>query len=593
MPPVRSLVPALVVVALVAGTLGAQQPKIYWADDVPKGWTGKWPAKYLTVAEKTNYTRTMTSVDLLEFVDTLKWNSENLHVFTVFTSAVNRVQAPAIVLANPRVTSAAEAQKTGKPVIYLQGNIHPPEPEGAEAMLMVIRDILFGTRKHLLDNQILIFCPIFNVDGTDSLALQDGTPHIAGVRSNAAGFDLNRDGVKLETMEVNALYQNVLNRWDPVLFFDAHLMGRVRHGYANAYTTSMVPAAHPAPREYVWDTLFPAVREGVRRDFGLEVFTHAGANDTWPPTVWSADNAIWSVEAKFVVADYGLRNRMAILTETPGHPTFERRIYAHYAYTLSLLEYTNAHGRQMQKICRDADQEVVAKVKAQAESGKLRNWVEGKYESRGQIDLLHYRTNEAAYLPGTSVRGNKPGTASGPPELVRGVDDLTKPVGTKDAWMPRGYLLPAEMKDVAAKLRTHNIKVTILDKPMKVVGEEFVVDRMAKRNNMTRLEGGFFAQAAREFPAGSFFVDMAQPMANAAFYYLEPQSMDGFVGWGVLDQALKALGVEAHPVVYPVFKMRTEVKPGTQGGPSGPPSRRAFRLVAASPYFLSGLRNRR
>jgi hypothetical protein len=50
---------------------------------------------------------------------------------------------------------------------------------------------------------------------------------------------------------------------------------------------------------------------------------------------------------------------------------------------------------------------------------------------------------------------------------------------------------------------------------------------------------------------------MAQPMANAAFYYLEPQSRDGFVGWWVLDGRLKALGAGEKPgVIYPVFKMR-------------------------------------
>ena len=53
---------------------------------------------------------------------------------------------------------------------------------------------------------------------------------------------------------------------------------------------------------------------------------------------------------------------------------------------------------------------------------------------------------------------------------------------------------------------------------------------------------------------------MAQPMANAAFYYLEPQARDGFVGWGVLDDKLRALGADAKPVAYPIFKMRREVR---------------------------------
>ena len=61
----------------------------------------------------------------------------------------------------------------------------------------------------------------------------------------------------------------------------------------------------------------------------------------------------------------------------------------------------------------------------------------------------------------------------------------------------------------------------------------------SRPGSMTTLEGGFVGSNTREFPAGTYFLDMAQPMANAAFYYLEPQSADGFVGWGVLDNYLR------------------------------------------------------
>ena len=525
---------------------------------MPKGWNGAWPTALQTMSEKTRFTRATSTLELHEFVNTLKWRSERIHVFPVFTSALGKV-APAIVLANPRVSSPAEALASGKPVIYLQGNIHPPEPEGTEALLMVMRDILLGPRAHLLDHQILMVVPVFNMDGTDMVSTQDGTPHLAGTRVNSRGFDLNRDAVKLETPEVNGLYQNVLNRWDPLMFVDLHLMGRVKHGYANTYATSTMPAAHQGPRTYVWETLFPAVREAARRDFRLETFTHALPDDAWPPTVWSHDNAIWSTEAKFVVADYGLRNRMAIITETPGHPTFERRIYAQYAYVLALLEYTNAHAAELQKVVRTADEETVARVRADGEAGTWRNWVEGKYESWGRIEILAYPANETAYLPGTSVRATKPGQASGPPQRVT-VDDLTKPVGTKHAFVPRGYLLPPDMADLAAKLQVHNIRVKTTDAPMKAEGAQFVINRMSKVRrgglNLTVLDGGFYEQAVREFPAGSFQVDLAQPMANAAFYYLEPQAADGFAGAGLLDEYLKRLGADQRPVVYPVFKYR-------------------------------------
>ena len=557
----------MIAVAICSAVVAAQQ-KIYWGDEVPAGWHGQWAGEVQTVAERSGFTRTVSSIQLLEFISALKGKSENIHVVNMFVSPMRKA-APAIVLSNPRVTSAQQARTSGKPVMFLFGNIHPPEPEAAEALMMVARDLAMGARKNLLDNQIVIIAPIFNVDGTDTFETQDGslgseTPYIQGTRENAAGLDLNRDAVKLQTVEAMGMYR-LLNDWDPVLLLDGHLMSRVSHGYANTYGTTTVPAAAPGPRDYTHDTLFPAVRDMVRREFGLEVFTHAlPARGPFPPTVWSHDAAAWTVEAKFIVNDYGLRNRLAIITETPGQPTFERRIYAQYAYIMALLEYTNAHAKDMQAVVKKADDETVANVQAKAESGQLRNWLDGEYRSRGKIDLLAYRTNVPEYRAGTSILGTRPGTASGPPEVVHGVDDLTMPVGTRDAVVPRAYVLPADMADIVAKLRAHNIKVQALEAPRRLEGEEFRIEKMRKVRTggyeMTVLDGTFAPLATKEFPAGSFYLDMAQPMANAAFYYLEPQARDGFVGWSVLDDKLRAIGADKGGAIYPIFKVRREVK---------------------------------
>lgn len=556
---------ALALVVTIAAVMTAQQPKIYWADEVPKGWTGIWTPDLQTVAERTHYTRTVSTIQLHEWIAALKLKSDKIHTVNMFTSPMRKV-APAIVIASPRITTAQQARQSGKPVVFLLGNIHPPESEAAEALMMVARDLATGKHKAVLENLIVMIAPVYNVDGTDTFVTQDGslgseTPHIQGVRENSQGLDLNRDAVKLATVEGNGLART-LNTWDPLLFLDGHLMSRVNHGYANTYGTTTVPAAAPGPRDYMHDTLFPAVRDMTRKQFGLEVFSHALATpNTFPPQAWSHDRAAWTVEAKFVVNDYGLRNRFAIITETPGQPTFERRIYAQYAYFTALLEYVASHAQEMQAVVKAADDKTVADVLAGAEAGTLKNFLDGEYQSAGKIDVLAYRTNEAAYKPGTSLMSTKAGTASGVPETVHNVDDLTKPVGTRTAWVPRAYLLTADMADIADKLRAHNIKVTVTDKPMKVEGEEFVIDKVRKVRSagydMTTLDGVFRKVASKEFPAGSFYVDMAQPMANASFYYLEPQARDGFVGWWVFDDHLKRLGAgDKAGVVYPVFKVK-------------------------------------
>jgi hypothetical protein len=37
--------------------------------------------------------------------------------------------------------------------------------------------------------------------------------------------------------------------------------------------------------------------------------------------------------------------------------------------------------------------------------------------------------------------------------------------------------------------------------------------------------------------------------------------MDGFVGWSVLDETLRARGVDRYPIVYPIFKYQKEAAP--------------------------------
>jgi len=212
----------------------------------------------------------------------------------------------------------------------------------------------------------------------------------------------------------------------------------------------------------------------------------------------------------------------------------------------------------MVKICQDADKDVVSRVLAKAESGELKNFIEGKYESWGNIDLLAYRKNEGLLVPGTSVRARTSPEALGKPELVPNVEHQTKPVGTREAVVPRGYLIPAGLGFVADKLRMQNVKVEVLAKPVRATGVEFIINGLLKLPRsgyqMVKLEGGFSESPLKEFPAGTFRVDLAQPLANLAFYCLEPQAADGFVGWNVLTEYLESIGAEERSVVYPIYK---------------------------------------
>jgi hypothetical protein len=538
--------------------------KIYWDKEVPSSWSGEWSEEFYTIPEKTSYNRTADHMQMLEFITAMAWNSEYMHIEQLFISDLRRV-APLIILSKPRVTTPEEARATGKTVVYIQGNIHPSEAEGKEAVLMLLRDIALGKHSSLLDKLIILLAPDFNPDGNEAWEVKNtstfsGTPRIQSIRHNAVDADVNRDAIKMETLNMQGLYENVLNKWDPIITLDLHSMGRVQHGYSILYAPSYTPTANPAPREYTQYTMLPVIRRLAEEKYGCMFFTHADFDwSKWPPEVWDPVAGGYSVEAKFIINTIGLRNRMSILTETPGHVGFEKRIYASYAFAHCMLDYICLHGSEMQRICREADEDTVRQVSEKASSGGLRNWVEGKYAEQDQpCDLYAYQTRKEEIIPGTSIINHWIG--EGEPPLIKGVKDLTKPIGTIDSIVPRGYVFYSELSRVAGKLRAHGVNITQLEKHVTMEGYEYIVDeyREIKKGwirlyEMTQLKGGWH-KAEKTYPAGSYHVDMAQPLANVAFYCLEPEVGDGLVGWNYFNSYLKSRGAEKNSVVFPVFK---------------------------------------
>ena len=65
------------------------------------------------------------------------------------------------------VDDPGAAARSGKPVLYIQANIHSGEVEGKEALQMIVRDLAVGSLRSLLDSVIVLAVPIYNIDGNE------------------------------------------------------------------------------------------------------------------------------------------------------------------------------------------------------------------------------------------------------------------------------------------------------------------------------------------------------------------------------------------------------------------------------------------
>ncbi len=99
--------------------------------------------------------------------------------------------------------------------LLINNNIHPGEPEGTDASMLLLRDLIFFPEQYYnpytikpLNLKITIVCQ-YNVDGTvnrgrPSRANQVG-PDAYGFRGNAKNLDLNRDFIKMDSKNAMAL----------------------------------------------------------------------------------------------------------------------------------------------------------------------------------------------------------------------------------------------------------------------------------------------------------------------------------------------------------------------------------------------------
>src|SRR5450756_2569732 len=86
--------------------------------------------------------------------------------YTSFGRTPQGRDLPLVILSKDRAFTPTEAAKTKKAIVLIQSGIHAGEIDGKDASLMLIRDIaITKNRAALLDRAIVLFVPIFNVDG--------------------------------------------------------------------------------------------------------------------------------------------------------------------------------------------------------------------------------------------------------------------------------------------------------------------------------------------------------------------------------------------------------------------------------------------
>lgn len=505
-----------------------------------------------TRPELTRYAETSHYADVRKFLDSLRAIGAPLRFGSIGRTTEGR-EIPYVIASRPDVASASEAKRLGRPIVYVQANIHAGEVEGKEALLALLRDLTFAAKPNALDSIVLIAVPIYNADGNERFAPQSTNrteqngPELVGVRANAQNLDLNRDYVKAEAPETRASLA-MFNTWDPDVFVDLHTTDGSFHGYALTYSPSLSPAA-VFGGVYARDSLLPALRERMRKRAGFEIFDYGNfVSDERAPIADTTVREAWATydsRPRFGTNYYGIRGRIGILSEAFSHDSLSRRIASTYAFVNELLSLVAEKGDAIRSLSARADSQPVAWGRSPDSLQMIAIRSELTASPR-TIDVLKENllsTGDSAVSQPGVPKGKR---RSGILNSIR-MQVYDRFTSTLDRIPPAAYIIAPRDTAIVALLRLHGIRVDRSDSAWTARGEAFTIDsiitspRPFQGHREVRLKGRW-DRGLQALPPKSFIVSTAQPRGALIVYLLEPESEDGFTTWNLFASELKKGG---------------------------------------------------
>lgn len=574
-----------------------------------------------TRAERTKYEETSLYTDVMSFLDTLQQRGAKIRVGFIGRTMQGR-DVPYVIASRPLVTTPLEAKRLGRPIVYVQANIHSGEVEGKEAMLAMLRDLTLSAKPNVLDSVVLIVVPDYNADGNEALAPQARNrgaqqgPEMVGTRPNAQGINLNRDYIRAETPETKGSLA-MFNAWDPDVFVDLHTTDGSYHGYALTYSPSLHPAAAiPGATfggAYARDSMLPVLRQRMKLRDHFAIFDYGNFSGDEGPRAGPGEARSWSTYShtpRYGTNYYALRGRISVLSEAFSHDPFERRVKSTYAFVHELLAFTAEHAKGVLALNRRSD--------AGLESGKsfevpiraaitahpstqivveeiLDTIPEAREALRAQAAAAAAaRANGRGGRGGGGAGGGRAGAGRGGPPacawpltqpgvrcgMVRTGKFVSQKMLVRDrfdatlnAKLPVAYLLRAMpgQDSLIAQLRLHGVVVERLVSRLDARGEQFTVDSVAKLppgdgHSDIRVTGAWSANDHVTGEPGDYIVRGAQPLGVLSVILLEPMCDDGLAAWNYFDAALDPMmkSTDASARVYPVARIDAPITATTR-----------------------------
>lgn len=499
---------------------------------------GKADNRFVTDCEKSGFVKTPRYAETIAFCELLAEASPMVHYTTFGVSPQGR-DLPMMVIDKDGLRSPEEIRQAGRVIILVESCIHAGEPDGKDASLMLIRDLVIHKKNlELLDNVSFLLIPIFNVDGHENFSarnrINQNGPEELGTRSTAQLINLNRDFLKADAPEMRA-WLKLYNRWKPELFIDVHVTNGADFQYVMTYAIEFRGTfMEKGLRDWtanIYDRELNQRMAGV----GYPIFPYFSFRNYNAP---ESGILVDIFDPRYSQGYVAARNRIGLLIENHIYKPYKQRVLATIEAIKASARILSEHKESLITTIRQADQAVASPA---FRSQPMDLGFEPVDKDSVWVDFLSWRrdTIHSDLSGGQWVRHNyeKP--------LTVHTSLITSYEPTASVRLPEAYLLMPQWEKVTELLDLHDIRYTRLaeSQPIEVETYRYTKATFSPQQSEGRIPVTTEYATQTEtlvYPAGSLLIDMNQPSARVAAWLLEPSAPGSLTYWGFFNQVAQA-----------------------------------------------------
>ena len=287
----------------------------------------------LTTFEKSNGTETTQYLQCISFYEELAAKYSHVIHIKNFDSTDAGYPLQLVIYNSNKNFSPADAHKKGNVVILINNGIHPGEPDGIDASMMLMRDMATGKIKVPI-NIFFAVIPVYNIGGSlnrgTTRVNQDG-PTSYGFRGNSQNLDLNRDFIKCDSKDAQA-FTKIFHWLNPDILIDTHVSDGADYQHVFTVVTSLYNKLGGPIGEYLHNRFEPALFKSMHEK-NIEAIPYVNVEDN-PSDGWTA----FYESPRYSSGYAALFQTMSFMSETHMLKPFKDRVLSTYASLQSSIE---------------------------------------------------------------------------------------------------------------------------------------------------------------------------------------------------------------------------------------------------------------